>query len=105
MGALTPTEVAHALDLQAAAVKIFPAHSLGPRYFKDLAGPYPGIPLVASGGVNSANPARFLDAGAQAVCAGSEVVPASVIAAADWSTITERAKRFMDALSLTDPLP
>jgi 2-dehydro-3-deoxyphosphogluconate aldolase / (4S)-4-hydroxy-2-oxoglutarate aldolase len=98
MGALTPTEVAHALDLQAAAVKIFPAHSLGPRYFKDLAGSYPGVPLVASGGVNSANAAQFLAAGAQAVCAGSEVVPASAIAAADWSTITERAKRFMEAL-------
>ncbi|MGW1711456.1 hypothetical protein ACWCP8_40055 [Streptomyces sp. NPDC002206] len=25
-------------------------------------------------------------------------VPASAIAAADWSTITERAKHFMDAL-------
>ncbi|MEV1066074.1 bifunctional 4-hydroxy-2-oxoglutarate aldolase/2-dehydro-3-deoxy-phosphogluconate aldolase [Streptomyces sp. NPDC050263] len=98
MGALTPTEVAHALDLRAAAVKIFPAHSLGPRYFSDLAGPYPGVPLVASGGVNSANAARFLAAGAHAVCAGSEVVPAPAVAAADWSTVTENARRFMRAL-------
>jgi 2-dehydro-3-deoxyphosphogluconate aldolase/(4S)-4-hydroxy-2-oxoglutarate aldolase len=98
MGALTPTEVAHALDLQAAAVKIFPAHSLGPGYLKDLAGPYPGVPLIASGGVNSANAAQFLAAGAQAVCAGSEVVPASAIAAADWPTVTKRARGFMETL-------
>ncbi|MEV0186252.1 bifunctional 4-hydroxy-2-oxoglutarate aldolase/2-dehydro-3-deoxy-phosphogluconate aldolase [Streptomyces sp. NPDC050625] len=96
VGALTPTEVAHALDLQAAAVKIFPAHALGPRYFKDLLGPYPGIPLIASGGVNSTNAAQFLAAGARAICAGSEVVSASAIAAADWPTITKRAKAFIE---------
>ncbi|MET8976866.1 bifunctional 4-hydroxy-2-oxoglutarate aldolase/2-dehydro-3-deoxy-phosphogluconate aldolase [Streptomyces sp. NPDC004539] len=98
MGALTPTEVAMALDLGAAGVKIFPAHSLGPRYFKDLNGPYPGVPLVASGGVNPANAADFLAAGAHAVCAGSDVVPASAVTAGDWAGIGRRAKAFVAAL-------
>ncbi|WP_405725787.1 bifunctional 4-hydroxy-2-oxoglutarate aldolase/2-dehydro-3-deoxy-phosphogluconate aldolase [Streptomyces sp. NBC_01537] len=98
MGALTPTEVADALDLGATAVKIFPAHALGPRYFKDLSGPYPGVPLVASGGVNATNAAAFLAAGARAVCAGSEVVPPAAVAAADWTGITRRARAFMDAV-------
>jgi 2-dehydro-3-deoxyphosphogluconate aldolase/(4S)-4-hydroxy-2-oxoglutarate aldolase len=102
MGALTPTEVAQALDLGAAAVKIFPAHALGPRYFKDLAGPYPGVPLVASGGVSSANATDFLAAGAKAVCAGSEVVAPATVANADWPAVTDRARRFM-AAALADP--
>lgn len=99
MGALTPTEVAVAVDLGATAVKIFPAHALGPRYFSDLAAPYPDIPLVASGGVNSGNAAEFLAAGARAVSAGSDVVPAAVVEAADWADISARAKAFVDALN------
>lgn len=98
MGALTPTEVAQAYDLGAVAVKIFPARAVGPRYFGDLAGPYPDVPLVASGGVDAGNAAAFLAAGARAVCAGSGVVPPDAVAAADWSGITDRAKAFVKAL-------
>ncbi|MFJ8045578.1 bifunctional 4-hydroxy-2-oxoglutarate aldolase/2-dehydro-3-deoxy-phosphogluconate aldolase [Kitasatospora sp. NPDC096147] len=98
LGALTPTEVATALDLGAAAVKIFPAKSFGPGYFKDLQGPYPGVPLVASGGVNAGNAADFLAHGALAVCAGTDVVPPAVVAAGDWAEITRRAKAFTEAL-------
>ena len=59
MGALTPSEVLVALDLGAAAVKIFPASALGPRYFKDLRGPLPDVALIPSGGVNAGNAADF----------------------------------------------
>ncbi|NUR58665.1 MAG: bifunctional 4-hydroxy-2-oxoglutarate aldolase/2-dehydro-3-deoxy-phosphogluconate aldolase [Catenulispora sp.] len=98
LGALTPTEVAAALELGAAAVKIFPARAFGPGYFKDLQGPFPGVPLVASGGVNADNAADFLARGALAVCAGTEVVPPDVVAAGDWDEITRRAKAFVDAV-------
>ncbi|GAA2800357.1 bifunctional 4-hydroxy-2-oxoglutarate aldolase/2-dehydro-3-deoxy-phosphogluconate aldolase [Kitasatospora paracochleata] len=98
LGALTPTEVADAVDLGAAAVKIFPASGFGPRYLKDLHGPYPGVPLVASGGINAGNAADYLDHGAVAVCAGTEVVPADAVADGDWATITECARRFTAAL-------
>lgn len=98
LGALTPTEVAEALDLGAAAVKIFPARAFGPGYFKDLRGPYPQVPLVASGGVNASNAGDFLAAGALAVCAGSEVVPPAAVAAGDWPEITRRARAFTTAL-------
>ncbi|MFI6403549.1 bifunctional 4-hydroxy-2-oxoglutarate aldolase/2-dehydro-3-deoxy-phosphogluconate aldolase [Streptomyces sp. NPDC050548] len=98
MGALTPTEVGQALDLGADAVKIFPARAFGPRHFRDLAGPFPDVPLVASGGVNAENAAGFLTAGARAVCAGSEVVPPGVVAAGDWAEITRRARAFTESL-------
>ncbi|MFF2043653.1 bifunctional 4-hydroxy-2-oxoglutarate aldolase/2-dehydro-3-deoxy-phosphogluconate aldolase [Kitasatospora sp. NPDC058170] len=97
LGALTPTEVARAVDLGAAAVKIFPARAFGPGYFKDLRGPYPDVSLVASGGVNAGNAADFLAHGALAVCAGTDVVPPEVVAAGDWAEITRRAKAFTAA--------
>ncbi|WP_320776010.1 bifunctional 4-hydroxy-2-oxoglutarate aldolase/2-dehydro-3-deoxy-phosphogluconate aldolase [Streptomyces sp. CRN 30] len=98
LGALTPTEVGTALDLGADAVKIFPAGAFGPGYLKDLAGPFPGLPIVASGGVTADNAAAFLAAGARAVCAGSKVVPPQVVAAGDWEEITRRARAFTEAV-------
>jgi 2-dehydro-3-deoxyphosphogluconate aldolase/(4S)-4-hydroxy-2-oxoglutarate aldolase len=99
LGAFTPTEVAQALDLGSAAVKIFPAGRLGPGYLKDLRGPYPGVALLPSGGVSADNARAFLDAGALAVCAGTSVVPPAVVSAGNWSEITERARAFAAALT------
>ena len=99
LGAFTPTEVAQALDLGSAAVKIFPAGRLGPGYLKDLRGPYPGVALLPSGGISAENAATFLDAGALAVCAGTSVVAPATVAAGNWSEITERARVFAAALS------
>jgi len=99
LGAFTPTEVAEALDLGAAAVKIFPAGRLGPKYLSDLQGPYPGVQLLPSGGVSADNAAAYLAAGALAVCAGTSVVPPAAVAAGNWSEITERARTFAVALN------
>lgn len=98
-GALTPTEVAAAVDLGAAAVKIFPARAFGPRYLKDLHGPYPAVPLLPSGGVDETNAAEYLAAGAVAVCAGTSVVPPAAVQAGEWVDIRSRAERFVAALA------
>jgi 2-dehydro-3-deoxyphosphogluconate aldolase/(4S)-4-hydroxy-2-oxoglutarate aldolase len=100
LGAFTPTEVATAVDLGAAAVKIFPAGRLGPKYLTDLRGPYPDVELLPSGGISADNAAEFLAAGATAVCAGTSVVPPAAVAAGDWTDITERARTFAAALTL-----
>ncbi|WP_273735546.1 bifunctional 4-hydroxy-2-oxoglutarate aldolase/2-dehydro-3-deoxy-phosphogluconate aldolase [Mycolicibacterium septicum] len=99
LGALTPTEVAQAVDLGSAAVKIFPAGSVGPKYLSDLHGPYPEVELLPSGGINEGNARSYLDAGALAVCAGTGVVPPARVAAGDWDEITGRARSFVAALS------
>lgn len=99
LGALTPTEVLQAMDLGAAAVKIFPASAHGPRYLKDLHGPFPDARLVPSGGVSSANAREFLEFGAFAVCCGTEVVPPAIVAAAGHGEIAERAARFVASLA------
>jgi 2-dehydro-3-deoxyphosphogluconate aldolase/(4S)-4-hydroxy-2-oxoglutarate aldolase len=102
MGALTPTEVRAAIDMGAAAVKIFPARALGPDYLRDLHGPFPGIPLIPSGGVNAANAAGFLQAGALAVTAGTDVVAPDLVSAGQWAAITERAATFVRAIADRD---
>ena len=99
MGALMPTEVLAALDLRAAAVKIFPASALGPRYFKDLRGLFPDVPLIPSGGVNAGNAADFLAQGAVAITAGTDVVPPQAVASADWPDISARAASFVQSLN------
>jgi len=99
IGALTPSEVATADALGADIVKIFPARAFGPRYLRDLAGPFPGISLLPSGGVNAENARDFLDAGAIAVSAGTDVVPPEAVADARWSEITSRAAAFRAAIT------
>ncbi|ODR21125.1 bifunctional 4-hydroxy-2-oxoglutarate aldolase/2-dehydro-3-deoxy-phosphogluconate aldolase [Mycolicibacterium porcinum] len=99
LGALTPTEVAQAVDLGSAAVKIFPAGSMGPKYLSDLRGPYPDVELLPSGGINEGNARAYLEAGALAVCAGTGVVPPAHVAAGNWDEITSRASNFVAALS------
>jgi 2-dehydro-3-deoxyphosphogluconate aldolase/(4S)-4-hydroxy-2-oxoglutarate aldolase len=98
LGAFTPSEVMTALALGSDAVKIFPAHQLGPKYLKDLGGPFPGVPLVPSGGVNAGNARQFLEAGALAVSAGTDVVSPADVEAGRWSDITTKAATFCAAL-------
>ncbi|WP_433685802.1 bifunctional 4-hydroxy-2-oxoglutarate aldolase/2-dehydro-3-deoxy-phosphogluconate aldolase [Nocardia sp. CA-119907] len=99
MGAFTPTEVLTALDLGAAAVKIFPARALGPGYLKDLRGPFPDVALIPSGGVNAGNVAEFLANGVVAVTAGTDVVAPSDVAAGRWSEIASRAASFVRSMN------
>lgn len=99
LGAMTPTEVAAAVDLGSTAVKVFPAARLGPAYFADLHGPYPHVPLVATGGVTTENAASFLAGGALAVTAGSGVVGPVLAAESRLAEIAERARGFVGAVA------
>lgn len=98
LGAMTPTEVATAVDLGATAVKVFPAARLGPAYFGDLHGPCPDVPLVATGGLTAENAGAFLRGGAVAVTAGSGVVGPKLAAESRFDEISARAREFLAAL-------
>jgi 2-dehydro-3-deoxyphosphogluconate aldolase/(4S)-4-hydroxy-2-oxoglutarate aldolase len=98
MGALTPTELSRAFELGAAAVKVFPARIGGPAYLRDLLGPFPGARLIPTGGVNAANARGFLDAGAAAVGAGTDVVPPTLVERGDHEAIAGKAREFVRAL-------
>lgn len=72
-GVLTASEVSSALALGAPLMKLFPAEPLGPAYLKQMLGPFPGIRAIPTGGVNLANAASYLEAGAVAVGAGTSI--------------------------------
>ena len=98
MGAFTPSEVMQAIDLGAAAVKVFPAQTAGPAHFTHLLGPMPDLHLIASGGISDANARDYLAAGAYAVTAGSSVVSAAALAAGEWASIDRLARQFVASL-------
>jgi len=73
-GAFTPTEILNAWKEGADIVKVFPATSLGPKYFKDLKGPLPHIRLMPTGGVSLENARDFIAAGACCVGIGAALL-------------------------------
>jgi 2-dehydro-3-deoxyphosphogluconate aldolase/(4S)-4-hydroxy-2-oxoglutarate aldolase len=99
-GALTPTEVLNAWRAGASAVKVFPAGTVGPDYFRALAGPYPEVELVATGGFRIAEATDYLAAGARAVAMGTELVP-STETELDLEAVQARARELVIAVRST----
>ena len=94
-GCYTPTEILDAWDAGADIVKVFPAHNLGPSYLRDVAAPLPHVKLMPTGGVTIENVGEWLSAGAVAVGVGSALVDTRLIAAGDFTAMTERAARMV----------
>ncbi len=72
-GAFTPQEIHNAWLAGASTVKVFPSSFFGPRYFKEIKGPFNDIPLLACGGVNSENIGEFFACGASAAAFGGSI--------------------------------
>jgi 2-dehydro-3-deoxyphosphogluconate aldolase/(4S)-4-hydroxy-2-oxoglutarate aldolase len=98
-GALTPTEIVAAWERGADVVKVFPATSVGPKYFKDLKGPLPQIRLMPTGGVSIENAKDFLDCGACCVAIGTALLDKKAIAENNWSVLTQKARQLVESLS------
>ena len=97
-GAFTPTEIVAAWRAGADIVKVFPATSLGPQFFRDLRGPLPHIRLMPTGGVTLENAREFLAAGACCVGIGTALLDKMTIDADDWEGLASRAKRLVESL-------
>jgi 2-dehydro-3-deoxyphosphogluconate aldolase / (4S)-4-hydroxy-2-oxoglutarate aldolase len=91
-GAMTPSEIYNAVTAGADFVKVFPAGTLGPAYFRDLRGPFPEIPLIATGGVNLENARDFIRFGADALGIGGALIPKSN---SEFSQCNETAKELL----------
>ena len=99
-GALTPTEILRAWELGADFVKVFPADAMGgPSYIKAVKAPLPQVDLVPTGGVDIDTAAEFIRAGASAVGVGSALVEKKIIAAGDWSRLTQKTEEFLQIVT------
>jgi 2-dehydro-3-deoxyphosphogluconate aldolase/(4S)-4-hydroxy-2-oxoglutarate aldolase len=94
-GCFTPTEILTAWEAGADIVKVFPATSLGPKYFKDIAGPFPDIRLMPTGGVTVDNVGEWVKAGAVAVGIGSDLLDKKAIDEGRYEVLTEKAARMV----------
>ena len=95
-GCLSPTEILAGWNAGADVIKVFPATSLGPKYFKDLKGPFPDIRLMPTGGVTIENVGEWVQAGAVAVGIGSDLLDKKAIEENRFDVLTERARRLVD---------
>ncbi|GAB3196159.1 bifunctional 4-hydroxy-2-oxoglutarate aldolase/2-dehydro-3-deoxy-phosphogluconate aldolase [Geodermatophilus arenarius] len=99
-GALTPTEIARAWDLGAAAVKVFPAGSAGgPRYLREVRGPLDDVLLVPTGGVGVEDVPGYLQAGAVAVGMGGPLLGRALEDDAELAGLAGRARAALDAVA------
>jgi 2-dehydro-3-deoxyphosphogluconate aldolase/(4S)-4-hydroxy-2-oxoglutarate aldolase len=99
-GAFSPTEILTAWEAGADIVKVFPATVGGPQYLQDIRGPLPQIKLVPTGGVDLENTPDFIRAGAVAVAVGASLVDKTALSEGRYDLITEKAKRFIEAVKL-----
>ncbi len=96
-GAYTPSEIAAAYEAGAAAVKVFPADSLGIPYLQAVMAAMSHVPLIAVGGVNENNVADYLKIGIAGVGVGSAITPKDLIADGNFAAITALAKKYTEA--------
>jgi 2-dehydro-3-deoxyphosphogluconate aldolase / (4S)-4-hydroxy-2-oxoglutarate aldolase len=96
-GVLTPSEVAAALAAGAQAVKLFPAGTVGPGHMRALFGPFPGLRVVPTGGIERDDMAAWLQAGALAVGVGGELCRRDLIEAGRYDELRKHAAGFVAA--------
>ena len=88
-GVATPTEVLAALELGLGVVKLFPAGPLGGAdLVKALAGPFPAVRFIPTGGVTHANLRDYLALASVVAVGGSWMVPPALLAQGDFTGIS-----------------
>ena len=89
-GCVTPTEIMGALKHGLKMVKFFPANVYGGlKALKNLAGPFPGLKFLPTGGVSNDNIKEFIDTPFIHAVGGSWVCPKADVAAGNWDKITQ----------------
>jgi 2-dehydro-3-deoxyphosphogluconate aldolase / (4S)-4-hydroxy-2-oxoglutarate aldolase len=98
VGAVTPTEIMNALDLGADVIKVFCAASVGPVFFENMLGPFPGICMMAAGGITLQNLKDYVAAGAQIVTYVPNLLDPGPYAAGDGAPLMRTAAKYVEAV-------
>lgn len=97
-GGLTPGEIYLAWQAGADAVKVFPCNAMGgASYIRSLKAVFPEIRLFPSGGVTADNLKNFLNSGAFAAGAGTDLVDLELVRNGDTDLFHHRVRRYMQA--------
>jgi 2-dehydro-3-deoxyphosphogluconate aldolase / (4S)-4-hydroxy-2-oxoglutarate aldolase len=95
-GVATAKEVIDAMECGCDILKVFPGETLGPTFLKAVKAPLPQAALMPTGGVSIDNVATWIDAGAVAVGVGGNLIAGAKTG--DYKSITDLAKRFLEAI-------
>ena len=99
-GCGSASEVSAAQEAGCDVCKVFPGDVLGPAFVKGLLGPMPWSQLMVTGGVKPerANLEAWFKAGVTCVGMGSNLFPKEVLAAGNWSRITELCRNTLQII-------
>ncbi len=96
-GAFSPYEIYKAWQAGASMVKVFPAGVLGPKYFREIKGPFKDVELLACGGVTPDNLKDYFYNGACAVAFGASVFKREWLESRDFNNISASVRSFIEA--------
>jgi len=100
-GTMTPSEMVRAMELGAAAVKLFPVSAIGGHStVAALLEPLPDVRIVVSGEVTLPEAPAYFAAGAWAACVGRSLWPPES-ARHDLSAVRDYAQHALDACGCT----
>lgn len=93
-GGLTPSELHAAWVAGASAVKLFPASTVGAGYLRQVHGPFPGLPVIPSGGIDSDGAVTWMRAGAIAVSVGGPLLQ-DAFDGGDLAALAQRCRELL----------
>ncbi|MCC9146836.1 MULTISPECIES: bifunctional 4-hydroxy-2-oxoglutarate aldolase/2-dehydro-3-deoxy-phosphogluconate aldolase [unclassified Arthrobacter] len=103
-GAVTASEVQACLELGLTTLKFFPAAtSGGPEAVRALGGPFHGVRLIPTGGIDLSNIERYLRLPNVIAIGGSWMVPRPAIKAKNFSAIQSLTKETVSAVQALTP--
>ena len=96
-GVVTPSEIEQALGRGLRLVKFFPAAAMGGlAYLRAVAGPYPMIKFLPTGGVSIDNLADYLALPTVTACGGTWLCKSEVLARGEFGAIEALAREAVD---------
>jgi 2-dehydro-3-deoxyphosphogluconate aldolase/(4S)-4-hydroxy-2-oxoglutarate aldolase len=102
-GVVTPSEIDLATSLGATVLKFFPAEAMGGvATLKALAGPYPDVRFIPTGGITPEKVPSYLRLPSVVACGGSWMAPRDLLRAGRFDAITclvEQAVKLIDGPS------
>jgi 2-dehydro-3-deoxyphosphogluconate aldolase/(4S)-4-hydroxy-2-oxoglutarate aldolase len=98
-GVATPTDIELALTLGVTTLKFFPAETMGgPAAIRALAGPYPHVRFIPTGGITREKLPQYLALPSVTACGGSWLAPRELLSAGRFDEIrrlVEHAAQFV----------
>lgn len=93
-GAMTVKEAVEAMEAGADIIKVFPGELFGPQIIKAFKGPLPQANFMPTGGVDVANAAEWIKAGAVAVGVGGALIRPAF--EGNYDEVTARARELVN---------